>query len=65
MSNVEGRGGGPIDPPPPSRLRVTIFSRRLLGLIAIIPVIPGVSVLKLLFCLLQELMIKCIGTTVL
>ena len=30
MSKVEG-GGGPIDPPP-SRLRVTIFSRRLLGL---------------------------------
>ena len=29
MSKVEG-GGGPIDPP--SRLRVTIFSRRLLGL---------------------------------
>ena len=28
MSKVEG--GGPIDPP--SRLRVTIFSRRLLGL---------------------------------
>ena len=32
MSKVEG--GGPIDPPP-SRLRVTIFSRRLLGLNAI------------------------------
>ena len=33
MSKVEGGGGGPIDPPPPSsRLRVTIFSRRLLGL---------------------------------
>ena len=29
MSKVDG-GGGPIDPP--SRLRVTIFSRRLLGL---------------------------------
>ena len=29
MSKVEG-GGGPIDPP--SRLRVTIFSRKLLGL---------------------------------
>ena len=29
MSKVEGKGG-PIDPP--SRLRVTIFSRRLLGL---------------------------------
>ena len=29
MSKVEG-GGGPIDPP--SRLRVTIFSRRLLRL---------------------------------
>ena len=29
MSKVEG-GGGPIDPP--SRLRVAIFSRRLLGL---------------------------------
>ena len=29
---MESRGGGgPIDPPPP-RLRVTIFSRRLLGL---------------------------------
>ena len=34
MNCVESRrgGGGPIDPPPPSRLRVTIFSRRLLGL---------------------------------
>ena len=32
MSKVEG-GGGPIDPP--SRLRVSIFSRRLLGLIII------------------------------
>ena len=31
MSKVEGGGGGPIDPPP-SRLRVTIFSRRLLWL---------------------------------
>ena len=31
MSKVEGRGG-PIDPRPPLRLRVTIFSRRLLGL---------------------------------
>ena len=32
MSKVEG-GGGPFEPPPPpSRLRVTIFSRRLLGL---------------------------------
>ena len=30
MSKVDG---GPIDPLPPSRLRVTIFSRRLLGLI--------------------------------
>ena len=30
--------GGPIDPPP-SRLRVTIFSRRLLGLIIIIIII--------------------------
>ena len=30
MSKVGG--GVPIDPPPPSRLRVTIFSRRLLGL---------------------------------
>ena len=29
MSKEDG-GGGPIDPP--SRLRVTIFSRRLLGL---------------------------------
>ena len=29
MSKVDG--GGPIDPPPP-RLHVTIFSRRLLGL---------------------------------
>ena len=29
MSKVEG-GGGPIDPP--SRLRVAIFSKRLLGL---------------------------------
>ena len=28
MSKVEGGGGGPR----PSRLRVTIFSRRLLGL---------------------------------
>ena len=35
MSKVEG-GGGPIDPPVLSRLRVTIFSRRLLGL-TIIP----------------------------
>ena len=33
MNCVESRrGGGPIDPPP-SRLRVTIFSRQLLGLI--------------------------------
>ena len=33
MSKVEGGGGGgPIDPP--SRLRVTIFSRRLLVLIS-------------------------------
>ena len=32
MSKVEEGGGGPIDPPPPSRLRLTIFSRRLLGL---------------------------------
>ena len=32
MSKVEG-GGAPIDPPPPSGLRVTIFSRRLIGLI--------------------------------
>ena len=34
MSKAEG-GGGPIDPPatpPPPRLRVTIFSSRLLGL---------------------------------
>ena len=32
MSKVEG-GGGPIDPPAtPPRLRVTIFSSRLLGL---------------------------------
>ena len=31
MSKVEG-GGGSDWPPPPSRLRVTIFSRRLLGL---------------------------------
>ena len=31
MSKVEGGGGGSIDPPP-SRLRVTIFSSRLLGL---------------------------------
>ena len=30
MSKVEEGGGGPVDPP--SRLRVTIFSRRLLGL---------------------------------
>ena len=30
MSKVEE--GGPIAPPPPLRLRVTIFSRRLLGL---------------------------------
>ena len=27
------RGGAPIDPPPSPRLRVTIFSGRLLGLI--------------------------------
>ena len=34
MSNIEGEGGGPIDPPPPPpRLRVTILSSRLLGLI--------------------------------
>ena len=26
--------GGPIDPPPPSRLRVTIFSSRFLGLMS-------------------------------
>ena len=33
MNCVESRrGGGPIDPPPPSRLCVTIFSRRLLYL---------------------------------
>ena len=32
MSKMEGGGGGPIDAPPPSRLRVTIFSSRLLGL---------------------------------
>ena len=33
MSKVEGGGGGPIDPPPPPpRLRVTIFTWRLLGL---------------------------------
>ena len=32
MNCVESRRGGPIDTPPPSRLRVTIFSRRLLGL---------------------------------
>ena len=31
MSKIEGGGGGPITPPP-SRLRVTIFSRRILGL---------------------------------
>ena len=30
MSKIEG--GIPIDPPPPSRLSVTIFSSRLLGL---------------------------------
>ena len=36
MNCVETRkGGGPIDPPPPSRLRVTIFSRRLLGLMCL------------------------------
>ena len=33
MSKVEG-GGGPIDPP--SRLRVTFFSSRLLGLMIIV-----------------------------
>ena len=32
MSKVEGEGGGAIDSPP-LRLHVTIFSRRLLGLI--------------------------------
>ena len=31
MSKVEEEGD-PIDPPSPSRLRVTLFSRRLLGL---------------------------------
>ena len=35
MSKVEGGGEGPIDPPPPSRLRVAIFSRRLLRLILV------------------------------
>ena len=35
MLKVEG-GGVPINPPPPSRLRVTIFSRRLLGLIVVL-----------------------------
>ena len=32
MNFVESRRGGPIAPPPLSRLPVTIFSRRLLGL---------------------------------
>ena len=36
MSKVEG--GGPIDPPP-SRLRATIFSRRLPGIITIVIII--------------------------
>ena len=30
MSKVEGEGG-PIDPHPPSSVRVTIFSSRILG----------------------------------
>ena len=39
MNCVESRKGGPIDPPPPlSRLRVTIFSRRLLGLICVLDI---------------------------
>ena len=32
MSKVEVGEGGPIKPPTPSTLRVTIFSRRLIGL---------------------------------
>ena len=35
MSKVEG-GEGPIEPPPPPWLRVTIFSSRLLGLICLL-----------------------------
>ena len=40
MNCVESRRVGPIDPPPlPSRLRVTIFSSRLLGLMSVINIL--------------------------
>ena len=62
MSKVEKGGGGPIDPP--SRLRITIFSSRLLGLSDILSLFEYKLTQHSTKCIISSLIILCLKIVV-